>query len=956
MNRLLLRLTLLACMLIAMMQTEAQGWMKKYSPDMMMAINAVYPTADGGYLTTGWNVGGLSYRQRIQQVDGLGNVLWHREVDSIYSVTSSVISQQRGLIILGVGVPQPGNSSPAVIVKTDANGQKLWQHQLHPEWTMFAGVGNTDIDTTDDGGFVCAYTALDTTGGNTHRHVYVSRFDSLGVKLWDQLYFPADTGGVVYTLRNNTGGGGFMFTADHSINHGSVLVKIDESGAQQWVYTPTGVHILCPTVAIDGNIMVVESQLATSGTNYLSGLDPAGNVLWTHTYTLPDSMTWYGQLVMRSDYTFALMGGKFGSQDKFSVSHADTAGHILEYRRVFTSNLGNQSSLYSTQNKCIARAHDGGIIFGGWMQNDPDGYSGFLIKTDSTGQVYPSAVSGLVFADGNSNCTQDSAEIAVPRAYVTYADAQDTFMLLTHNGFYSLGLDTGVYSIHVTPPSPYWQPSACNPATAHLPAGTDTTISLGVTPIVSAPYIMINGHLGRQVLCRPVTYTAQYCNTGTAPFTGIVQFTVDTLLTVDSASIPWISHTGNIYNYLLSPLGVLECGTIELYCTVRCDVADLGRTNCINAQAFQDTIVNANPLWDGSNLRMSVSYDHATDTVTFLVQNLGTGSMSGPQGLTVIEDNVILITTPVQIPAGAQITKGFHANGATLRATLPQSPYNPYSTFTTAAIEGVGVDSTGNISLGYITQYPYNGYSSYSYLECGEIRGAYDPNEKEVSPKGAGADHLIDTNVVLEYTIDFQNTGTDTAYAVTVVDTLAPYLDPATLRLVGSSPDAQVAIAGNAVTFTMPHAFLPDSNVNLLGSMGFVKFSIRQRAGNAMGTVINNKAGIIFDYNPPVTTNTATVRIGKVLLTAVQTLYSKPLDIAAYPNPFTTMTTIRVGGDAFRVLTLCIYDLTGRQVRRQEAHHMDHLLLDREGLSSGTYLFEVWGDGQKIGTGKMIAD
>lgn len=943
-------------MLIAMMQTRAQGWMKKYSPDQMMAINTVYPTTDGGYLTTGWNLM-QPYQQRVMKVDGQGNVVWQREVDSIYSVTSSVISQQRGLIILGVGVPQPGQGSPAVLVKTDENGQKLWQRPLHTEWTMFAGVGNTDIDTTDDGGFICTYTAIDTTGGNTHRHLYVSRLDAVGAVLWDSTYFYADTTTVTYSIKNNAGSDGFMITAGHDVTHGTSLLKIDETGHTQWEYRPATPHNLSASVAIDGNIIVTESQIAGggAGTNYLSGISPAGNVLWTHTYSLPDSMSWYGETMVYSDYTIALIGGKFGAQDKFSVSLADTAGNILRYTRIFTGNLGNQSSLYSTQNKCVARAHDGGIVLGGWIQSDPAGYSGFLIKTDSTGQVYPGGVSGLVYADVNNNCTQDAAELTVPQAYVTYANVHDTFTVLTHEGFYALGLDTGAYGISVTPPSPYWQPSSCNPATVSLPAGTDSAISLAVTPVVSAPYIVINGHLGRQVLCRPVTYTAQYCNTGTAPFTGIVQFTVDTLLQVDSSSIPWLSHTGNIYNFLMNPLGVLECGTIELYCTVPCDVADLGRTACINAQAFQDTIVNPNPQWDGSNLRMSVSYDQVTDSVTFLLQNLGHGTMSTPQGLTVIEDNVILITTPVQIPAGAQIHKSFHASGTTLRATVPQTPYNPYSTFTTAAIEAVG-GSGGPVSLGYITQYPYNGYSSYSYMECAEIRGAYDPNEKSVSPKGAGTDHLIDTNVVLEYAIDFQNTGTDTAYAVTLVDTLASYLDPSTLRLVSSSHDAQLTVVRNVATFTITNARVPDSATNLLGSMGFVKFSIRQRAHNAVGTVINNKAGIIFDYNPPVTTNTATVRIGKVLLTAIQNLTGKPLDITAYPNPFTTTTTISVGGDDFRTMTLRIYDLTGRVVRTQEVRYMDHFVLDREGLDPGTYLFEVWGDGQQIGTGKMIAD
>ena len=48
---------------------------------------------------------------------------------------------------------------------------------------------------------------------------------------------------------------------------------------------------------------------------------------------------------------------------------------------------------------------------------------------------------------------------------------------------------------------------------------------------------------------------------------------------------------------------------------------------------------------------------------------------------------------------------------------------------------------------------------------------------------------------------------------------------------------------------------LPDSNVNEPASHGFVKFKINQRANNPLGTVIENKAGIYFDFNEAVITN-----------------------------------------------------------------------------------------------------
>jgi uncharacterized repeat protein (TIGR01451 family) len=326
--------------------------------------------------------------------------------------------------------------------------------------------------------------------------------------------------------------------------------------------------------------------------------------------------------------------------------------------------------------------------------------------------------------------------------------------------------------------------------------------------------------------------------------------------------------------------------------------------------------------------------------------------------LIVIEDNVILMNLPTQLAAGAQTLQLVKANGATWRATIDQTGYNPYSKFATAAIEGAGVNDFGYISTGYIMQYPYNGYTSYEYNTCEPIYDAYDPNQKSVSPTGAGPNHFIDTNVVLEYTIDFQNTGTASAYTVVVTDTLAPYLDINTARMEISSNPCQMQLSGsNLLTFTFNHINLPDSSVSPLLSSGFVKFRVNQKPGNANGTVINNKAGIYFDYNAPVVTNTATVRIGQMYVTGIQSVYAdKPLQISASPNPFLTSTVIKVDGENFTDLALDIYDINGQLVKHMDAKNTNSFTVDRNALNNGDYIFKITGNGKPVGNGKIIAE
>ena len=311
----------------------------------------------------------------------------------------------------------------------------------------------------------------------------------------------------------------------------------------------------------------------------------------------------------------------------------------------------------------------------------------------------------------------------------------------------------------------------------------------------------------------------------------------------------------------------------------------------------------------------------------------------------------------MQLIAGGQSLYKVKANGSTWRASINQTPNNPYSKFTTAAIEGVGIDSSGGVSTGYFTQYPYNGYTSYQYNTCAEIYNSFDPNGKYATPKGAGPDQLIDTNTVMEYTIDFQNTGSATAYLVSVIDTLAPYLDPMSLRLeMSSSPCQIVMLNSHTVSFVFTNIQLPDTSAGQLRSSGFVKFRINQRAGNAGGTVINNTANVYFDYNTPVTTNTATVRIGQVLVTGIQNIYAeKAIKISCYPNPFLANTTIKVDGEKFTDLQLDIYGTNGQLIRHQETKNNSAFTIDRNTLNTGDYIFKISSNGKPVGSGKIIA-
>ncbi|MCE2734818.1 MAG: YCF48-related protein [Flammeovirgaceae bacterium] len=139
------------------------------------------------------------------------------------------------------------------------------------------------------------------------------------------------------------------------------------------------------------------------------------------------------------------------------------------------------------------------------------------------------------------------------------------------------------------------------------------------------------------------------------------------------------------------------------------------------------------------------------------------------------------------------------------------------------------------------------------------ITGSYDPNDKQVNPTGNGAQGLIPTNTEeLLYTIRFQNLGTDTAFTVSVVDTLSQALDAGSLKMVSASHTNSYVIDNGVVKWQFDNIKLPHAAKDEPGSHGHITYSVKPKLSLPEGTTITNKADIYFDFNPPITTNTVT--------------------------------------------------------------------------------------------------
>lgn len=931
----------------------------------MMGINALFRQADGNYLVSGGNLG-AGNDTRIMKIGTGGEILWKADLDSVSSFTSANPTPDDGYVILGVRRNTDDNPlSPQIrsVMRVNSSGQKIWLRDVHtfnvPDGQGLQG--NTDIDTTDDGGFICMLNPYYSNLG--HLVLMVKRLNGNGDIIWEKTYYDDNTTKYGFGIVNACDGGFLVSVAGFvSGLYESRIFKIDGNGELLWEYqTVSRPNAHAPRVALDGNILLYgnyDYQHIDAG-YYISKLDQAGNLLWSQDYpVLNDSLT-IGQLIELDDHTFAGIGSRhMDSKTRLAFLRLDSAGTVLLQQPIPTVNIGmGLRRLLVPGKKTLIRTADQGFLLGGWLEQSDTEHSGFLIKMDSTGKIYPSVLSGNAFYDADTDCTVDPGEDQYLEGTVlSFANGRDTFLVRTGpSGYYTLGLDTGSYTVTTRPVSPYWEPVACTPTGISLPPAADSVVSFGFYKVVQHPYITIEAH-ARHRICAPGTYTVKYCNTGTQAYTGVIRIQLDEALQIDSASVPWAHSTDHEVSFIENALGVSECRSIEVYYTVPCDMDLNLRTLCINAHAYSDTILLAPAGWDRSNLLLTVQHHTDSGSVEFTLYNTGNGDMASSRELVIYENDSVFSTTSVQLPAGAEQVYTVDANGSTWRATISQTTGNPYSVFTTAAIEAAGHDGQGNFSRGYIRQFPLNGHYAYDYTLCLPVLNSYDPNQKTVTPEGTGPGRLVDSTAVLEYLLEFQNTGNDTAYVVRLVDTLTVHLDPATIKPgISSHPYRFSFLAPNIIEFLFENINLPDSTTDERGSQGFVQFSIRQRRNNAYGTVISNAAAIYFDYNDPIITNTASVTVGKLLVTGLEALPATAAHrIVAYPNPVSDQAVIQVTGKAFDRMELTLYDMTGRLIRQQRAVHTDRFIVGRNGLPAGQYVFEISSRGESIGRGKLL--
>jgi uncharacterized repeat protein (TIGR01451 family) len=569
-------------------------------------------------------------------------------------------------------------------------------------------------------------------------------------------------------------------------------------------------------------------------------------------------------------------------------------------------------------------------------------------------------LNGSIIDDQNLNCEKDPNEIGLEKRIIkAKKQGEEPLYAISNNeGQYLMGLDTGLYKISTYLLNNYSLP--CEDSVwVNLPNLNDSaTVDIPLQTVVSCPLLEVNIASNLMRRCFNNQYIVQYCNSGTvAAPNAQVTVTLSDDVTYVSSSIVGINVGGNDWQFSVGAVQPDDCGSFSIVFYVNCDSTVIGQSICATAHVTPDSICTpAGSPWSGAQVMVDGFCEG--DSVRFSIQNIGFGDMTQDQDFVVIEDDVILRQGSFNLASQAAIVIKTPANGSSWRMEAGQEPTFPFVSMPFANVEGCGLNLGGLFSLGFVTQFSEQDGNPFFSRECREITGSYDPNEKSAQPKGVYDAHYIYPNTEIEYQINFQNTGTDTAFAVAIKDTLPQGLDVSTFRAGIASHLYEVALSEHGIlTFTFDQIFLPDSNVNEAASHGFVRYRILPKNTIALGTRIENRAGIYFDFNEPVITNTVfhTVDTGFLERNIVQVFAPSNAErMRIAPNPVHAGQTIFFDISLEKEHHFVLTNTLGMRVFERD--FIGNRLIVPSFLNGGVYFFEMRDEVGKRFVGTLVVD
>ena len=801
------------------------------------------------------------------------------------------------------------NGSTNTIFRLAADGDSLWAQTYAP-----AGADRTYLDilpTLDQGFVACGFE----DNGTFTKRGFITKFDDNGNVVWNNYYF--NDINLISSCRS-------MAQAPDST---FLVSTADRLGAQ-----PFNLNLM---------------KISRTGDS-LDLFPVVGHDIEDHRVI----KTTDGQVL-----NYAV--GNWGTLDRLIMVKRDWSGNVE-----WISDYQSQNNQVNIQE--VVPLLDTGFAAVGWYSNtiNLNQQGPFLARTTPLGQPFENLISGGSYYDMNGNCQRDSTEPSIP--YLLMELTGDTSIVFNSdlNGDLNIPMPAGNYTLDVSSANFYWQRSSCiNPIAISFPVSGDTAaVDIPMTPTVVCPALTVDITNTAFPICFDWSSTVSYANVGTdTAYNAYIDVTLPPNIIFDSASIPHALQTNGDFRFPIGDIPFLATGQFEIYFSVSCPSNPLdllGFTECTEARIYPiSDCFPPNPAWDSSNVEVRLDCT-PTDSLHFIVKNNSNSAMTTSGNYLVLEDNIMRMNTPFTLGANDSLEFFRAGNGSTWTLTADQSPGHPTSRRPLISVEGCGTNSMGGVSQGFLAMMPQDDDDPQVSISCSEFVGAYDPNDKMAFPEGIGDLHEIEVDQEIEYLIRFQNTGTWWAQDVVLRDTLDSLLDLGTIRMISASHEYTWQLLPNReLVITFANIMLPDSFTDEPNSHGWAKYAIYPDSSLLPGQRFENRAGIYFDYNPPIITNTvfhtiALNMFGVVSIDEAEEQNQLPLQV--YPNPFSQATTFRMEDPMGKEARFSLYNLNGQLVQAIQPGPVTEFTFQRAGHPAGMYFFTLEDGKGRSATGKII--
>jgi len=255
------------------------GWNKTFGGQEKAWVRSVQKTSDLGYILTGTTFE-PDYDVWLIKTDADGNEAWNKTFDGsgLGGVRSIQQTNDDGYIMTGE-TRSNGRSTDVWLIKTDADGNKIWDKTFDGDY----GDQGFFVQQTSDGGYII-------TGkqGIGYANVWLIKTDADGNKTWDKTFdkhFDAEG----YSVQQTSDGGYIVIgtTKLSPLNRGVWLIKTDADGNKIWDKTlEDGWGYSVQQTNDDGYIVTGKtySERTRSYDVLLTKTNADGNEVWNKTF------------------------------------------------------------------------------------------------------------------------------------------------------------------------------------------------------------------------------------------------------------------------------------------------------------------------------------------------------------------------------------------------------------------------------------------------------------------------------------------------------------------------------------------------------------------------------------------------------------------------------------------------------------------------------------------------